>query len=79
MSMMEAISLRGREVKNGVLNLGYENGWGENTYNLYKDMNHYRDDSTYKHGGPAHSQWFSVMLRDGDVKIEMRWQLDSGD
>lgn len=79
MKIAELIETYRPYMKNGDINLGYINGWGDDTYDLHRELKKYEQENTYFKSGPAYSQGFEFIANDGDQQIKVKWQLDSGD
>jgi hypothetical protein len=69
----------GIEAQNNIIDLGWENGWGQKTLNLKEELRRFWIEGTYNRSGSASWQKMTVRLKSEDEEYEMRWNLDSGD
>jgi len=79
MTIKEIIEKYGRTHKDNVVYLGYENGWGEKTYDLFKELEAFEVKGTYYRNGEASSQSLGFTASDGQETYVITWSLDSGD
>ena len=79
MTINDTLEKYGRSAKLGVINLGWEYGWSQKTYDLKQELKPFWVKGTYTKTGPASWQSMSVKVKKDDEEYELRWYLDSGD
>jgi hypothetical protein len=79
MTINDILEKYGHRASLGVIDLGWENGWGQKTIDLKRELRQFWVEGTYNRTGSASWQKMSVKLKNDDEEYEMRWQLDSGD
>ena len=65
-------------VKDGVMNLGWENGWSDKTTNAAHSIRKFMVDGTYFRTGPASWQKIEFKAKDEEQEVKVTYQLDSG-
>jgi hypothetical protein len=79
MTINDTLEKYGRTARLGIIDLGWENGWGKDTEDLYEELRQFWIDNTYTRSGRASSQTMSVKVKKDDEEYQLRWYLDSGD
>lgn len=79
MKINELLTEYKKESRHGVIDLGFQNGWGQDTWDLHEKLMAKMVNGTfYKTGSPSW-QRFSFVVSDGEEEYKVIYSLDSGD
>jgi len=77
-TLQELLGRYDKKPVNGVIDLGWENGWGKKTVELYYDLLK-RNTHTHTRNGNASNQTKSFIVDEDGAQIKILYYLDSGD
>lgn len=76
----ELVERHGRKIKdNNVIDLGWQNGWSDNTYRLHRELLSQSVEGSYTRSGVASWQTFKYAIKEGEITYTVTYTLDSGD
>lgn len=79
MKINDLLALHKKEARNGVIDLGFQNGWDDNISDLHKKLIAKMVEGTHYKSGPASWQKFTFVVSDGEEEYKVMYSLDSGD
>lgn len=79
-SIKELVERHGHKITgDGVINLGWQNGWRNDTIDLHRKLFSQAQDDSYTRSGPASWQIFKFKIVEGEKTYTVTYTLDSGD